>query len=118
MNRMKTGRWYLGYGGFLIVCGLLGYLSNPAAAKTALMSGGTFGLLSAAWGFWMLKEGGKPAWYAAAATTLLLFAAFTWRSIVSWQAVAAGEPKLIAAVLISAMWVATVASLGVLWKNR
>ncbi|MFU8848070.1 MAG: TMEM14 family protein [Opitutales bacterium] len=118
MNTIKTGRWYLGYGAFLIACGLLGYLSNPAAAKTALMSGGTFGLLSALWGLWMLKGGGKMAWYAAATTTLLLFAVFTWRSIVSWQAVAAGEPKLIAAALISAMWVATAASLTVLWKNR
>lgn len=118
MHAIKTGRWYLAYGGFLILCGLLGFLSNPAAAKTALISGGTFGLLSALWGFWMLKGGGKLAWYAAAATTLLLLAAFTWRSIASWQALLAGEPKLIAASLISAMWIATVASLRILWKNR
>ena len=118
MNKLKTGRWFLGYGGFLILCGLLGYLSNPAAAKTALISGGSFGLLSAAWGVWMRRGGGKPAWFAAAATTLLLLAAFTWRSIASWQAFFAGEPKLIAAVLISAMWVGTVASLGVLWQHR
>jgi uncharacterized membrane protein (UPF0136 family) len=118
MNNGKTGRWFLGYGGFLILCGLLGYLSNPAAAKTALISGGTFGLLSAAWGFWMLRGGGKPAWFAAAATTLLLLAAFTWRSVASWQAFFEGEPKLIAAVLISAMWVGTVASLAVLWNSR
>lgn len=118
MNTIQTGRWYIGFGGFLILCGLLGYLSNPAAAKTALMSGGTFGLLSAVWGFWMLKGGGNPAWFAAGATTLLLLTAFSWRSIVSWQAVLAGEPKLFAAVLISAMWAASVASLVVLWRNR
>jgi hypothetical protein len=118
MNIIKAGRWFIGFGGFLILCGLLGYLSNPAAAKTALMSGGTFGLLSAGWGFWMLKGGGKPAWFGAAATTLLLLAAFTWRSSVSWQAVIAGEPKLFAAVLISVMWAASVASFVVLWRNR
>lgn len=118
MHAIKTGRWFIGFGGFLILCGLLGYLSNPAAAKTALMSGGTFGLLSAAWGFWMLKGGGKLAWFAAAATTLLLLAAFTWRSIVSWQSFFAGEPKLIAAVLITAMWIASFASIAVLLRNR
>ena len=36
--------------GYLIVMGLVGYLSNPEKAKTALMSGGTFGALSILWG--------------------------------------------------------------------
>ena len=34
------------FGAFLIVAGILGYLSNPAKAQTALMSGGLFGSLS------------------------------------------------------------------------
>ncbi len=118
MTTTQLGRWFLGFGAFLIVCGLLGYLSNPEKAKTALISGGTFGLLSAAWGFWMLKGGGRLAWGAALATTLLLVGAFSWRATASWQAFAAGEPKLIAALLISAMWVGAVASLAALWKGR
>jgi uncharacterized membrane protein (UPF0136 family) len=118
MNTTQLGRWYIAFGAFLIVCGVLGYLSNPEKAKTALMSGGTFGLLSAGWGVWILKGGRKLAWCAAATTTLLLVAAFTWRSTASWQAFFAGEPKLIAAVLISAMWVASVASLVALWKAK
>jgi len=118
MNASRLGKWFLGFGFFLILCGLLGYLSNPEKAKTALLSGGTFGLLSAGWGLWMLRGGGKPAWIAAAATTLLLVAAFTWRAIASWQAFFAGEPKLIAAILITAMWLASVASLALLWVER
>ncbi|MFT4901766.1 MAG: uncharacterized membrane protein (UPF0136 family) [Lentimonas sp.] len=110
-NRSGLGRWYIGFGLFLIVCGLLGYASNPAAAKTALMSGATFGTLSTLWGFWMLKGGRLPVLIAAGLTTLLLCAAFSWRSIVSWQAYAEGEPKLFAASLISAMLLGSIASL-------
>jgi uncharacterized membrane protein (UPF0136 family) len=118
MDTKQLGRWYLAFGAFLIVCGLLGYLSNPEKAKTALISGGTFGLLSAGWGLWLFKGGRKLAWFGAAGTTLLLVAVFTWRSTASWQAFFAGEPKLIAATLITAMWVASVASLFALWKAR
>ena len=118
MNTKQLGRWFIAFGAFLIVCGLLGYLSNPEKAKTALMSGGTFGLLSAVWGAWILKGGGKIAWFAATGTTLLLVAAFTWRSTASWQAFFAGEPKLIAASLISAMWIASIATIFALWQGK
>jgi hypothetical protein len=46
----KTAGYLILYGGFLIFCWVLGYLSNPEKAKTALMSGGTFGALSIVWG--------------------------------------------------------------------
>jgi uncharacterized membrane protein (UPF0136 family) len=110
-NRVSIGRWYIGFGIFLIVCGLAGYASNPAAAKTALMSGATFGTLSALWGFWMLKGGRVAVLIAAGLTTLMLCAVFSWRSIVSWQSYADGEPKLFAATLITAMLFGSVASL-------
>jgi uncharacterized membrane protein (UPF0136 family) len=116
--RSSIGRWYIGYGIFLIVCGVAGYASNPAAAKTALMSGGTFGALSALWGFWMLKGGRIPVFIAATLTTLMLCGAFSWRSVVSWQAYADGEPKLFAAILITAMLFASVASLVQLFRAR
>jgi uncharacterized membrane protein (UPF0136 family) len=108
--RKKIARWYISFGLFLIACGIAGYLSNPAAAKTALISGSTFGILSAVWGFWMMKGGRLFAFIAALLTTLMLCAAFSWRSIVSWQAVAEGEPKVFAASLITAMLVASVLS--------
>jgi len=108
-----TGRWLVGFGIFLILCGMAGYLSNPSGAKTALISGGMFGGLSALWGFLMLK-GFHWARVAAWITTILLVGAFAWRSIASWMAYAAGEPKLFAASLITLMLAASLASLGVL----
>lgn len=114
---ISTGRWFVGFGIFLILCGLAGYLSNPGGAKTALMSGGTFGGLSALWGVLMLK---RFAWAKIAAwvSTLLLVVAFTWRSIAGWMAYAEGEPKLFAASLITLMLAASLASLAVLTKGR
>jgi uncharacterized membrane protein (UPF0136 family) len=110
------GRWFVGFGVFLILCGIAGYLSNPAGAKTALISGGTFGGLSALWGVLMLK-GFAWAKVAAWISTLVLVAAFAWRSIAGWMAYAAGEPKLFAASLITLMLVASLASLAVLGRS-
>ena len=117
-ERTKIGRWYVGFGIFLIVCGLAGYASNPEAAKTALISGGTFGTLSAFWGFWILKGGRLLALLAAGLTTLMLCAAFTWRSVVSWQSYFEGEPKLFAAALITGMLFASISSLVQLLRSR
>ncbi len=111
MNRFSIGRWYIGFGIFLIACGLAGFTSNPAAAKTALMSGALFGTLSALWGYWFLKGGRLPALIAAGLTTLILCATFGWRSTMSWQAYANGEPKLFAAILITVMLIGSIASI-------
>lgn len=111
------GRWFVGFGIFLILCGVAGYLSNPAGAKTALMSGGTFGFLSVLWGVLMLKGFGW-AKIAAWVSTLLLVAAFAWRSVAGWMAYAAGDPKLFAASLITLMLAASVASLVVLARGK
>jgi uncharacterized membrane protein (UPF0136 family) len=111
-----TGRWFVGFGIFLILCGVVGYLSNPAGAKTALLSGGAFGGLSALWGGLMLKG---VAWAKVAAwvSTVVLVAAFTWRSIAGWMAYAAGEPKFFTASLITLMLLASLASLAVLARR-
>jgi uncharacterized membrane protein (UPF0136 family) len=101
---------------FLILCGVAGYLSNPAGAKTALMSGGTFGVLSALWGVLMLKGFAWPK-IAAWISTIVLVAAFAWRSVAGWMAYAAGEPKLFAASLITLMLVASLASLFMLGRS-
>lgn len=112
-----TGRWFLVFGAFLVLCGVAGFLSNPAAAKTALISGGTFGALSALWG-WLMLRGVGWARLAALASSLVLVAAFSWRSWAGWMAVMEGEPKVFAASLITMMLVASMASIVVLARNR
>lgn len=104
----------LGYGAFLIAVGVAGYLSNPEKAATALLSGGTFGALSMVWGA-LLRRGSPWGRSAALATTGFLTVVFAWRSTVSWLAVRGGQPeKLVAATLITAMLVASLATLAVL----
>jgi hypothetical protein len=60
------------------------------------------------------------AWAKVAAwvSTLLLVAAFSWRSIAGWMAYAAGEPKLFAASLITLMLAASLVSLAVLARRK
>jgi len=112
--KTKPGPWMLGYGAFLVAVGVAGYLSNPEKAATALVSGGTFGALSMAWGYLIGRGAGWARW-AATATTGLLAVVFAWRSTVSWLAVRGGqEEKLVAAVLITAMEVASLVTLFVL----
>jgi uncharacterized membrane protein (UPF0136 family) len=111
------GPWFIGFGLFLIACGVAGFLSNPSAAKTALLSGGTFGTLCILCGV-LMRRGIGAAGFAAWAITLLLCAAFAWRATVGWLAVANGEPKLFAASLISLMLCGAIASLVVLVRTR
>jgi uncharacterized membrane protein (UPF0136 family) len=106
---MTNAKWLIGYGVFLFLCGMVGYLSNPAAAKTALISGSVFGGLSAVWGVLLGKGFGFARW-AALATTLMLCGVFTWRSIVSWQNVMSGEPKTFAATIITVMLIGSFAT--------
>jgi len=113
----RLGSWLLGYGAFLAMVGVVGYLSNPEKAATALVSGGAFGALSAGWGA-LLRSGRGWARWAAIATTGLLTLVFTWRSVASWLAVLGGQPqKLVAAALITAMLLASVVTLALLARG-
>jgi len=113
----RLGTWLLGYGAFLVAVGVVGYLSNPEKAATALASGGTFGALSMAWGL-LLRRGHGWARTAATATTGFLALIFAWRSTASWLAVLGGRPeKLVAAALITAMLLASVVTLVVLVRG-
>jgi hypothetical protein len=99
--------WLIGYGAFVFLMGVLGYLSNPEKAGTALKSGGMVAGLAVVWaiGWW-----GQRRWalFGAAATLTLVGIVFIWRSSVSWLAYLGGESqKLTAALLITAMFVAT-----------
>ena len=108
---MTTSKWLIGYGVFLFLCGLAGYLSNPAAAKTALISGSVFGGLSVSWGLLLGKGFGFAKW-AALVTTLMLCAVFSWRSFASWQKVMDGEPKAFAASIITLMLLGSLATVA------
>ena len=113
----KTAGYLVLYGGFLMVMGLVGYLSNPEKAKTALMSGGTFGALSILWGV-LGARGVRWSLPAAVTTTGLLALVFAWRASVGWLAVFDGQSeKLFAAVLITAMLAASAAVLPVLFRS-
>lgn len=107
----KTAGYLILYGGFLILMGVLGYLSNPEKAKTALMSGGTFGALSIVWGVLGARD---VRWsrLAAIVTTGFLALIFSWRATVGWMAVMDGKSeKLFAASLISVMLAGSVVML-------
>ena len=115
---MKTAGYLIFYGMFLIVMGLLGYLSNPEKAKTALMSGGTFGALSILWGV-LGARGVRWSRPAAIVTTGLLAVVFAWRASVGWLAVLGGKSeKLFAAVLITTMLAGSALMLLGLLKAR
>jgi uncharacterized membrane protein (UPF0136 family) len=117
MNAQTAG-YLIFYGAFLILCGLLGFLSNPEKAKTALMSGGTFGVLSIVWGV-LGARGLRWSRPAALTTTGLLAVVFAWRAGVGWLAVLDGQrEKGFAASLITLMLIASVLMLLRLLKSR
>ncbi len=117
MKKDSFGKWMIAYGLFLSVMGLAGYLSNPEKAKTALMSGGTFGGLAVLLGIFASRGAGWPRG-AGLVVTLLLSGVFLWRSTVSWTAVAGGQSeKLTAAVLITAMGIASLAMIVITLRS-
>jgi uncharacterized membrane protein (UPF0136 family) len=116
MNRIALA--LCGYGVFLMLSGLTGYLSNPEKAKTALLSGGTFGLLNLALAG-LASRGWRPSVPIALGTAVFLGVVFIWRSSVSWLAFAGGQPeKRVAATIISGMLAATVALIIFLVRAR
>ena len=116
---MKTlSKIMIAYGAFLIVAGLLGYLSNPEKARTALMSGGLFGTISIGLGLAAMR-GWRRSLPISLVLASFLGVVFTWRATVSWMAFFGGEPgKLTAAALISAMLLASVTVVTLLLKRR
>jgi hypothetical protein len=105
----SVSRIMMCFGVFLIVAGLLGFLSNPEKAKTALMSGGLFGGISFVLGM-LAARGWRKARPVSIGLTLFLSIVFVWRASVSWMAYFGGQAdKLTAAILISTMLAGSVA---------
>jgi hypothetical protein len=74
---MHHGKWLIGYGVFLLLCGTAGYLSNPAGARTALISGSVFGGGAIVLGIAVLR-GIRAARPVAMAMTVFLSMVFLW----------------------------------------
>jgi hypothetical protein len=110
LTMKNLGKWFFGFGVFLFVCGILGFVSNPVAAKTALITGSFFGGLNLLIG-WGLLRGYVALRYFAGAITVLLVGAFSWRSTAGWVQVLNGEPKHFAAGLITVMLIASIFTL-------
>lgn len=106
------------FGIFLIILGVIGYLTNPERAHTAVIFGGGFGALWMLWGI-LGAKGIRWSWLAAVATTALLALACAWRAGLSWMAVANGQSeKAFASVIISLMLAVSVFMLLFLLKDR
>jgi hypothetical protein len=111
---MKPGKLLIGYGSFLMLCGVAGWAAAgfTAKAKTAIASGSVTGLLMIALGVAALKlapAGSRLAAWAAVGFATLFTGAFVWRASVAWGAL---PEKLYVAVLLSAMALASVITIA------
>lgn len=114
---MKKSHALILFGIYLIIAGLVGYLSNPSKALTALYSGGVFGLLSLASGV-LLNKGKQWALRVGLTISSLLVIIFSWRAIMGWLAVFGGQSeKIFASSLISSMLIAAILTVMVLIKR-
>ena len=101
----------IGFGLFLVASGFVGWAATGFApyAKTAIVSGSVSGACMIGCGLLAARKGAGLARLGRGAGTVLpvLFGGvFAWRASVGWSEVAAGEPKLYVAVLLSAMTLA------------
>lgn len=109
------------FGVFLLLAGVLGWGATGFSerGKTAIGSGGVSGVMMLGVGWAM---GLWPGWVRGltglgAVLAGLLGAVFTWRCVVAWGAVGAGEPKLAVAVLLTVMALVAGGVAGTLgWK--
>jgi len=111
------------FGVLLAVCGLMGWAAAgfTAKAKTAILSGSVTGGLMVLMGLLSASQGPAKAAAGRIGGTVLpaLFTTvFTWRAGIAWQAVAAGQPKLYVALLLSFMAAAAAAVFVILLITR
>lgn len=111
----KLSQRLLYYGLLLIILGFIGFLSNPAKAKTALVTGGIFGSISILWSFLCRKNNWSI--YAAFITTLLILLATASRAFISWKNVLNDQTdKVLAATLITIMSIASLYLMPTLFR--
>lgn len=119
----KSSKIMIGFGIFLVACGLLGWgaAGFTAKAKTAILSGAVTGILMASMG--LLASSSQRVLAVAGTVGGIVFPAlfagvFGWRGVIAWQAHAAGQPKLYVAVLLSVMAAASAGVLITLLRER
>lgn len=103
------------YGLFLLICGILSVLFIGPKAKTALLSGGTSGLLAILVGYFYSYHN-TPLAIAAISIPFALFLVFAWRSAKTFfkliELIPLKEPetnkKAIAFLIISLMAVVSI----------
>jgi hypothetical protein len=106
------------FGIFLILLGVIGYVTHPERAYTALIFGGGFGALWILWGI-LSAKGVRWSWLASLATTALLALVCVWRASVSWLAVANGQSeKAFASAVVTLMLAVSASMLLLLFRNR
>ena len=114
----QTAGYFLVFGVFLILLGVIGFVTHPERGHTALIAGGGFGLLWILWGI-LSARGVRWSWLGALATTALLALACVWRGSLSWLAVAGGQPeKAFASLLITLMLALALVMLYFLVSDR
>ena len=117
MNTTTAG-YLVVFGIFTALLGVMGYMTHPERAITALIFGGGCGALWMLWGI-LGAKGIRWSWPAAVATTALFAIACAWRAGVSWLAVAGGQPeKAFASVLITLTLAVSAVMLVFLLRGR
>lgn len=117
MNTQTAG-YLIIFGIFLILLGVVGYVTHPEKAHTALIFGGGFGALWMLWGI-LSAKGVRWSGLAALVTTALVVLASVWRGSLSWLAVANGQSgKVFASVIITLMVALSASTLFLLLKDR
>jgi uncharacterized membrane protein (UPF0136 family) len=116
--KTQTAGYLVIFGIFLILLGVIGYVTHPEKAHSALIFGGGFGALWMLWGI-LSAKGKRWSWPAALATTAVLVLAGAWRGSLSWLAVANGQSeKVFASLVITLMLAVSSVMLVVLLKDR
>eukprot|EP01112_Ceratiomyxa_fruticulosa_P003918 TRINITY_DN1423_c0_g1_i1.p1 TRINITY_DN1423_c0_g1~~TRINITY_DN1423_c0_g1_i1.p1 ORF type:complete len:129 (+),score=6.94 TRINITY_DN1423_c0_g1_i1:39-425(+) len=103
------------YAVFIAVMGIIGFLTNPAKAKSALISGLVSGGLCLVWSY-LISNGSsntsKWGCIAGFVSCLVLGFVFAWRAFLAWNSYLSGqEEKLVPAVLTSVMSLASAVTL-------
>ncbi|RYD37193.1 MAG: hypothetical protein EOP87_04025 [Verrucomicrobiaceae bacterium] len=107
---MTKGKWLMGFGVFLFVCGAAAYLSNPAQPPTPLVAGALSGGLMAMLGV-LADKGSKWALTSGIMLTIVLLMLALAMAMQHWLLVFQGGRDLLTPLLDTALLLAASAAL-------